>query len=88
MRRSLRVRPLENACAPAKHKKKWLDFWTRYREEKQTLAQYYGGELSADTQLELLNMNLSVNFRLPTGEQLAAVKWKEQERRANAAKRK
>ena len=72
---------------PAKHKKQWLDFWTKYREEKRALEKYYGGELTADTQLELLNMNLSVNFRLPTGEQLAARKWKEQKRRTDATKR-
>lgn len=72
---------------PAKQKKKWLDFWNRYREEKRALAAYYGGELTADTHLELLNMNLAVNYRLPTSDQLAAIKWKKQKRRTDAGKR-
>ncbi len=72
---------------PAKHKKRWHDFWQRYRKEKQILAAYFGGELTVDTQLELLNMNLSVNSCLPTPEQLSEKKWKEQERRTEAEKR-
>jgi hypothetical protein len=72
---------------PAKRNKQWLDFWQRYRDEKQKLAAYFGGELTVDTQLELLNMNLSVNTCLPTPEQLSEKKWKEQKRRTEGAKR-
>jgi len=66
---------------PAKHRKQWLDFWRRYRAEKLALAAYFGGTLTADMQLELLNMNLAVNTCLPTPEQLSQKKWDRQKRR-------
>ena len=72
---------------PAKRRQQWLEFWNRYREEKKVLEAYYGGELSADVELELLSMKLVVEFRLPTAEQLSVRKWKAQKRRSDAAKR-
>ncbi len=46
---------------------------------------HYVGELTVDTELELLNMTLALNFRLPTVEQLAQTKWNELQQRTDAA---